>query len=198
MAGTLSFIRTIVGFIKTIYDFITGKRLREKQEHIADAQLEEIEEKNKRKLGMKVWYPKEKYNEGRTPNPYRTNFHRSDLNEIEIYPGECVLFRKWEDGKKLKDENEFIDLHKLLEVLASRGIKTLMVEGGSTVIWNFLKHQLVDDLYVYIGSIIIGGKATPTLADGQGISNIDELIHLKIVEVKKLDSGILIHYKMIK
>jgi 2,5-diamino-6-(ribosylamino)-4(3H)-pyrimidinone 5'-phosphate reductase len=96
------------------------------------------------------------------------------------------------------DEDGLIDLHRLLEILADRGIKTLMVEGGSTVIWNFLKHKLVDDLYVYIGPIIVGGKDTPTLADGNGINSIDEIINLEIVEVNKIGSGILIHYKMIK
>jgi len=96
------------------------------------------------------------------------------------------------------DRNGLIDLHKLLGILADRGIKTLMVEGGSTVIWNFLKQHLVDDLYVYIGPIIVGGKATPTLADGNGINSIEELIHLKIVKINRLGAGILIHYRMIK
>lgn len=96
------------------------------------------------------------------------------------------------------DENRFIDLQKLLGILAGRGIKTLMVEGGSTVIWNFLKHHLVDDLYIYVGPMIVGGKATPTLADGNGIGSIEDLLHLEIVEVDRLGSGILIHYRMIK
>ena len=96
------------------------------------------------------------------------------------------------------DEKGFIDLEILLELLYTRGIKTLMVEGGSTVIWNFLKQRLVDDLYVYIGPMIIGGKNTPTLADGDGIKGIGELISLEIANINRLGPGILIHYKMIK
>ena len=96
------------------------------------------------------------------------------------------------------DQNGFIDLERLLDFLYDRGIRTLMVEGGSTVIWNFLKERLADDLYVYIAPIIVGGKYTPTIADGEGIKNIDELISLKIVETSRIDPGILIHYKMIK
>ena len=96
------------------------------------------------------------------------------------------------------DQNGFIDLEKLLDLLYDRGIKMLMVEGGSTVIWNFLKQRLADELYVYIGPMIIGGKNTPTMADGEGIKNIDELISLKIVETSRIGPGILIHYKMIK
>jgi 2,5-diamino-6-(ribosylamino)-4(3H)-pyrimidinone 5'-phosphate reductase len=96
------------------------------------------------------------------------------------------------------NKNGLIDLKNLLELLYNRGIKTLMVEGGSTVIWNFLKQKLVDDLYVYVGPIIIGGKNTPTLADGAGISGADELISLEINGMSRLGPGILIHYKMIK
>jgi len=95
------------------------------------------------------------------------------------------------------DENGFINLNSLLELLYERGIKTLLVEGGSTVIWSFLKQRLVDDLYVYVGPIVIGGKDTPTLADGIGIKGIDELIPLEISEIRRLGPGILIHYKMI-
>jgi riboflavin biosynthesis pyrimidine reductase len=54
---------------------------------------------------------------------------------------------------------------------------------------------LVDDLYVYIAPIIIGGKITPTMADGLGIKGEDELICLKIVSIKNLGVGILVHYK---
>lgn len=96
------------------------------------------------------------------------------------------------------DENGLIDLNVLLKLLYERRIKTLLVGGGGTVIWNFLKQKLVDDLYVYVSPMIIGGKNTPTLADGTGISSVDELIFLEINGISKLGPGILIHYRMIK
>ena len=96
------------------------------------------------------------------------------------------------------DKNGFINLNKLLELLYKRGTKTLMVEGGSTVVWSFLKQKLVDDLYVYVGPMIVGGKKTPTLADGDGIKGIDDLISLKIIDVNRLGSGMVIHYRMIQ
>jgi len=96
------------------------------------------------------------------------------------------------------DYEGLIDLNKMLEILYNRGIRKLMVEGGSTVIWNFLKQRLVDDLYVYIGPMIIGGKYTPSMADGEGITQEDELINLELVEAKKIGNGLLVHYKMAK
>ena len=97
------------------------------------------------------------------------------------------------------DKDGLIKLEKLLGILLDRGIKTLMVEGGSRVIWNFLKNKLVDEMFVYIGPIIVGGVKTPTLADGKGINDdIDDVISLEIIDVQRLGPGILVHYKMIK
>jgi len=94
------------------------------------------------------------------------------------------------------DKDGLIKLEKLLGILLDRGIKTLMVEGGSRVIWNFLKNKLVDEMFVYIGPMIIGGRDTPTLTSGEGIK--DKPIQLEIVDVQSIGPGILIHYKMIK
>ena len=96
------------------------------------------------------------------------------------------------------DYEGFIDLNQMLEILYNRGIKKLMVEGGSTVIWNFLQQSLVDDLFVFIGPMIIGGKYTPSMADGEGINQEDELINLEIIEFRKIGNGLLVHYKMVK
>ena len=96
------------------------------------------------------------------------------------------------------DKDGLIELKEMLEILFQKGIKKLMIEGGGTVIWNFLKQGFVDVLYVYVGPIIIGGKDTPTLADGDGIFDEKEKIKLEFADMKKLGEGILIHYKMIK
>jgi len=96
------------------------------------------------------------------------------------------------------DDDGVIDLKIMLDLLYNKGIKKLLVEGGSTVIWNFLKKGFVDDLFVFIGPMIIGGKYTPSMADGDGITSEDELINLEIAEVSRVDNGLLVHYKLIK
>lgn len=93
------------------------------------------------------------------------------------------------------DRNGFIDVKSVLDFLYRKGVRTLLVEGGGTIIWNFLKNKVVDDLHIFIGPCIIGGKETPTVADGEGIKNEKDSIPLKIVEVKRVGSGLLIHYQ---
>ena len=95
------------------------------------------------------------------------------------------------------DNEGFLDLKQVLSKLYNEGVKKLLVEGGGTVIWNFLKNNLVDELYIYIGSIIIGGAKSPTIADGYGIKNENEVINLKLISLNQLGEGILLHYKTI-
>jgi 2,5-diamino-6-(ribosylamino)-4(3H)-pyrimidinone 5'-phosphate reductase len=92
------------------------------------------------------------------------------------------------------DTDGVIDVNYALDLLYQKGVRNLLVEGGGTVIWKFLKNKVVDDIFIFIGSCIIGGKDTPTVADGEGIRKGEE-IPLKIVEVKQVGSGVLIHYQ---
>ena len=89
----------------------------------------------------------------------------------------------------------FIDLDCALTLLYQKGIRKLLVEGGGTIIWSFLRHKVVDDLFIYIGPCIIGGTDTPTVAEGEGIQREEEKIPLKIVEIQRLGPGVLIHYQ---
>ncbi|MDO9097344.1 MAG: 2,5-diamino-6-(ribosylamino)-4(3H)-pyrimidinone 5'-phosphate reductase, partial [Candidatus Methanoperedens sp.] len=61
-----------------------------------------------------------------------------------------------------------VDMEKLLQELKARGINRLMVEGGATLNWGLISAGLVDEIYTFIGNIIIGGKNAPTLVDGDG------------------------------
>ena len=92
------------------------------------------------------------------------------------------------------DRNGLIDVKDAIDLLYRKGVRTLLVEGGGTIIWNFLKNKVVDDLYIYIGPCIIGGKETPTVAEGEGIKSKEDSIPLKIVTAKRVGPGLMIHY----
>ena len=91
-----------------------------------------------------------------------------------------------------------VDLEKLLLLLAMRGVKKIMVEGGETVIWSFLSSRLADELRVYVGPLVIGGTTSPTIAGGGGARTLDETIKLKLTS-HEADSGggMLLHWKIV-
>ena len=94
-----------------------------------------------------------------------------------------------------KDE---VDLVAFLDHLSQRGVKTLLVEGGSTVIWSFLRQRLADELTVFVASLVLGGHAAPTLAGGPGVRSIQEAFRLKLEKAERLGDGLLLTYTVVK
>ena len=86
-----------------------------------------------------------------------------------------------------------VDLHCLMQKLYTMGIRSIMVEGGGTVISAFVHERLVDDFYVFIGPLIIGGTA-PALVGGHGAREHNEVVRLNIKSCERLGQGILIRY----
>jgi len=91
-----------------------------------------------------------------------------------------------------------VDVPKLLGILHERGVKRLLVEGGSTVNWTFLRAGLVDELLVFTGSIVIGGHSTPTLVGGEGIKRLEDAIRLQLRRATPLGDGVLLEYAVVR
>ena len=87
-----------------------------------------------------------------------------------------------------------VDLEKLLPELKARGINRLMVEGGATLNWGLISAGLVDEIYTFIGNIIIGGKNAPTLVDGDG--RTCEFCKMELISCERLEDGVLIKWKI--
>jgi 2,5-diamino-6-(ribosylamino)-4(3H)-pyrimidinone 5'-phosphate reductase len=103
--------------------------------------------------------------------------------------------RNWQEVESIVCGKDKIDLKLLLEELSKRGIKKVLVEGGGEVIWSFLSEKIVDELFVFMGSMVIGGRGSPTLADGKGAQTVEDIIKLDLIESTKMDGGVLFHYK---
>jgi 2,5-diamino-6-(ribosylamino)-4(3H)-pyrimidinone 5'-phosphate reductase len=91
-------------------------------------------------------------------------------------------------------DQDKIDLSNLSKELMKRDILNLLVEGGETVIFSFIKAGLVDELSVYVSSKIIGGEASPTMAGGDGFEIEDDLKEFRLLSAERLGDGILLKY----
>lgn len=86
-----------------------------------------------------------------------------------------------------------VDLRLALRELAARGVETLMVEGGATIIGAFLRANLVDELLTYVAPIVVGGGA-PSLVEGPGATDAAHALRLRLVEAQPLGAGVLLRY----
>jgi 2,5-diamino-6-(ribosylamino)-4(3H)-pyrimidinone 5'-phosphate reductase len=102
--------------------------------------------------------------------------------------------RRWPNAETVEaGDPPRVDLRIALRELQARGIQTLLVEGGATVIGAFLRAGLVNDLYTFIAPVVVGGGA-PSLVEGPGATDAQHTLKLKLAEATPLGSGVLLHY----
>jgi 2,5-diamino-6-(ribosylamino)-4(3H)-pyrimidinone 5'-phosphate reductase len=89
-----------------------------------------------------------------------------------------------------------VDLAALMDELGTMGIQRVMVEGGGELIAGLIRAGLVQEIYTFIGNLIIGGRDAPTLADGEGFVTEEEFSRLTLIETKRIENGVLLHWKV--
>lgn len=108
--------------------------------------------------------------------------------------GEKTRTEPLQNAEIIKCGIKEINIQELLKKLWNKGIKSLLVEGGETVMWSFLNSGLFDEFNIFISSMVIGGKMTPTIAGGKGVEKLDDVLRLKLDDVQTLGDGILLKY----
>ncbi len=112
---------------------------------------------------------------------------RADATKIALLEKKATVILAGEDK---------VDLSALMNKLGAMGIHRVMVEGGGTLIAGLIEEGLVNEIYTFIGNIIIGGKDSPTFTDGEGFIQESAFPHLTLLEARRLESGILLHWNV--
>ncbi len=55
---------------------------------------------------------------------------------------------------------------------------------------------LVDEMFQYVGNMVIGGRVSPTPADGEGFCINDPFVRMDLLECVRIDEGVLLHWRM--
>ena len=108
--------------------------------------------------------------------------------------------RKVEELRKraevLEMGGEEVDLPRLLEELGRRGVRRVLLEGGSTLNWHMLSLGLVDEVRVAISPRIVGGEGAKTLVGGKGFGRVEEGIELELRRVSRVGRDLLLLYRV--
>jgi 5-amino-6-(5-phosphoribosylamino)uracil reductase len=127
-----------------------------------------------------------------------SNFFTTGDSQKIVY---TVSEKKDELEKKLLGQalvvgagSQNVDLHVVLEDLYKHGIKRLLVEGGSTILTQFFKEGLVNELRLAIAGFFVGDADAPQFVKpGQFYWNKENKMHLEAVE--KVDDMAVLIYK---
>lgn len=96
-----------------------------------------------------------------------------------------------------------LDLKTLLIDMGKKyGARAITIQSGGTLNGKFLRDNLIDYVNVVIAPLLVGGKDTSTLIDGESIissKELGKLKALKLIECKQLNNSyIQLKYKVIK
>jgi len=90
-----------------------------------------------------------------------------------------------------------VDLKHLLRSLWNMGVRSVMVEGGGTLNWSLISEGLVDEVRVSIAPIIVGGKDSLTLVEGEGYDKVKDGFKLKLTNIEVVGGDVVLTYKRI-
>ena len=89
-----------------------------------------------------------------------------------------------------------VDIPKLLRILLKKGIKKILLEGGGTVNWAFIKRNLIDEAIITLAPYILGGKDSVSLVEGIGFKNLHVSTKLRLKKIQKNKNELVLFYKL--
>ena len=87
-----------------------------------------------------------------------------------------------------------VNLKLLMKKLSTKNIKTVLVEGGGTVNWEFIKNNIFNELIVTLSPYLIGGNDATSFVEGKGFSKIINSPNLKLKSIKRLKNYLVLNY----
>jgi len=111
---------------------------------------------------------------------------KSNLEKLNKFPVEIISV-----GEKS------VNLKLLLKKLSKKDISTILVEGGGTVNWEFIKQNLFDELIITISPFLIGGNDAIPLIQGEGFDKISKSPKLQLKSTKRLKNHLVLNYQKV-
>lgn len=120
-----------------------------------------------------------------------TNTEHSAFKLCEEYPNITPILY----DKKI----EFTDL--MQKLVKEHGVERLTLQSGGTLNATLLREGLIDKLKIVVAPVLIGGKNTSTLIDGESLHEKSDLLKLrplKLIQAKPLENSyLLLEYKVL-
>ena len=93
------------------------------------------------------------------------------------------------------DGGDPVDLTRVITDLSARGVDRLMVEGGGTVLTQFLTADLVDELHLVVAPLFVGDSRAPRLV-GNGCFPWTAERRAPLAGVRQIGDVVLLRYAL--
>lgn len=89
-------------------------------------------------------------------------------------------------------KNGLVDLDRLLQILGSMGIISLLIEGGSRVLASAFRSGIVDKVLFFYAPKILGGDDGVPICSGPSPKSMDQAIRIKDITVHRFGDDVMI------
>jgi len=108
---------------------------------------------------------------------------KSNFDKLHKFPVEIIIAGK-----------NSVNIKLLLKKLSDKKIKTILVEGGGTINWEFIKQNLFDELIITLSPFLIGGNDAISFVQGKGFGKISNSPNLRLKLIKRLKNHLVLNY----
>ena len=118
-----------------------------------------------------------------------TPWTRVILDRRHIAPADATVLT---DGGNTIHITEDVDVDDLLEDLYTRGIQSLIVEGGSKIHTEFIRRQLWQKMIIFIAPMVVGGGDAPSIFGGEGVAKLADAYRFRFDHVEIVGSDLFV------
>ncbi len=111
------------------------------------------------------------------------NISKSNLIKLHDFPVEIITAGK-----------NSINISLLLKKLLDKKIRTVLVEGGGIINWEFIHKNLFDELIITLSPFLVGGVDAVSFIQGKGFRKISNSPNLKLKSVQRLKNHLVLSY----
>lgn len=112
-------------------------------------------------------------------------------------PQETIVALRRRGADVVRAGVDKVDLGLLLSLLYRQNIRSVMVEGGATLLAALFRSGLVDRLIVQHLPVIFGGDGVPSMVGGPEIESLDNAVKLRLRKVDNIGNHAVIDYDII-
>jgi len=117
-----------------------------------------------------------------------TPWTRIILDRRRVVPANATVLT---DGGATIHITEDVDLDTLLADLYSRGIQSVIIEGGSNILSEFIRRGLWQKMIVFIAPMILGGAEAPSIFSGEGVAKLADAYRFRFDGVEMVGTDLM-------
>ncbi|HUP65745.1 MAG TPA: bifunctional diaminohydroxyphosphoribosylaminopyrimidine deaminase/5-amino-6-(5-phosphoribosylamino)uracil reductase RibD [Thermoanaerobaculia bacterium] len=116
----------------------------------------------------------------------------SDGQSTLVFSASAPLSRPGVEFVALEAPAGRFDLKLVLDELWSRGIRSVIAEGGSQILTDIIRSRLWQKMVIFIAPMFIGGSEAPALFSGEGVGDLERALRFRFAESKLLGGDLMV------